>query len=94
MKSCNLLEDLNFIGAFEKENEVSYTFRFNLIANDSDVKTNFQKVIEFFSKNKIKYSIILPPPNTTGVSHLRPARDATTQAVMIRYKRLKGFNTL
>ena len=53
-KSCNLLEDLNFIGAFEKENEVSYTFRFNLISNDSDVKTNFQKVIEFFSKNKIK----------------------------------------
>ena len=53
-KSCKLLEELNFIGAVEKEKEVSYTFRFNLIANDSDVKPNFQKVIEFFSKNKVK----------------------------------------
>ncbi|MGL5591462.1 MAG: phenylalanine--tRNA ligase subunit beta [Mycoplasmoidaceae bacterium] len=53
-KSCNLIESLKFISAFEKGDEISYTFRFNLISNDNDVKINFQKVIDFFIKNNLK----------------------------------------
>ncbi|MGL5640202.1 MAG: phenylalanine--tRNA ligase subunit beta [Mycoplasmoidaceae bacterium] len=53
-KSCNLIESLKFISAFEKDNEISYTFRFNLVSTDSDVKINFQKVIDFFIKNNLK----------------------------------------
>ncbi|MGL4616634.1 MAG: phenylalanine--tRNA ligase subunit beta [Mycoplasmoidaceae bacterium] len=53
-KSCNLIESFKFINAFEKEGGISYTFRFNLNSNDSDVKMNFQKVIDFFTKNNLK----------------------------------------
>lgn len=40
------------------------------------------------------FSIILPPPNVTGVLHLGHAWDGTIQDLLIRYKRLQGFNTL
>lgn len=52
------------------------------------------KLFDKKNNDKIKYSIILPPPNITGVLHLGHAWDGTIQDVMIRYKRLKGFNTL
>lgn len=40
------------------------------------------------------FSIILPPPNVTGLLHLGHAWDSTIQDLLIRYKRLQGFNTL
>lgn len=40
------------------------------------------------------FSIILPPPNVTGLLHLGHAWDGTIQDLLIRYKRLQGFNTL
>ena len=40
------------------------------------------------------YSIILPPPNVTGTLHMGHALGMTTQDIMIRYKRMKGFKTL
>lgn len=39
-----------------------------------------------------KFSIILPPPNVTGHLHLGHALDGTIQDVLIRYKKLCGFN--
>ncbi|MGL5246342.1 MAG: valine--tRNA ligase [Mycoplasmoidaceae bacterium] len=52
------------------------------------------KLFDKNNNNKPKYYIILPPPNITGILHLGHAWDGTIQDVMIRYKRLKGFNTL
>ena len=52
------------------------------------------KLFDKKNNDKIKYSIILPPPNITAVLHLGHAWDGTIQDVMKRYKRHKGFNTL
>jgi valyl-tRNA synthetase len=43
---------------------------------------------------KPPFSIILPPPNVTGFLHLGHALDHTIQDVMIRWKRMNGFNAL
>ena len=40
------------------------------------------------------FSLIMPPPNVTGKLHMGHALDATTQDSLIRYKRMKGFETL
>ena len=40
------------------------------------------------------FTIVIPPPNVTGALHLGHALNNTLQDVLIRYKRLKGFNTL
>jgi valyl-tRNA synthetase len=37
-----------------------------------------------------KYSIVIPPPNVTGVLHLGHALNNTMQDIMIRYKRMSG----
>lgn len=46
------------------------------------------------NSNKPKFSIILPPPNVTGQLHLGHAWDGAIQDVLIRYKKLKGFDAL
>lgn len=43
---------------------------------------------------KPPFSIILPPPNVTGFLHMGHALDHTIQDLMIRWKRMKGFNAL
>lgn len=52
----------------------------------------------FFKPKKGKqnkaFSIIMPPPNVTGRLHMGHALDGTTQDSIIRYKRMKGFETL
>ncbi len=40
------------------------------------------------------YSIVIPPPNVTGVLHVGHALNNTMQDILIRYKRMSGFNTL
>jgi valyl-tRNA synthetase len=40
------------------------------------------------------FSIIMPPPNVTGQLHMGHALDITTQDALIRFKRMKGFETL
>src|SRR3990167_1106537 len=42
---------------------------------------------------KPKYTIVIPPPNVTGVLHLGHALNNTMQDIMIRYKRMSGFET-
>lgn len=43
---------------------------------------------------KPPYCIILPPPNVTGFLHMGHALDHTLQDVLIRWKRMSGFNAL
>ena len=40
------------------------------------------------------YSIVIPPPNVTGKLHLGHAWDVTLQDMIIRQKRMQGFDTL
>ncbi len=40
------------------------------------------------------FSIVIPPPNVTGVLHVGHALNNTLQDVLIRYKRMMGFNAL
>lgn len=45
-------------------------------------------------KTKEPYTIVIPPPNITGKLHMGHALDDTIQDILIRYKRMQGFNTL
>ncbi|TDF97629.1 valine--tRNA ligase [Paenibacillus piri] len=40
------------------------------------------------------YTIVIPPPNVTGMLHIGHALDCTLQDIMIRTKRMQGFDTL
>ncbi len=46
------------------------------------------------NKEKGNYCIMMPPPNVTGKLHMGHALDGTLQDILIRYKRMEGFNTL
>ena len=45
-------------------------------------------------KTKKPFTIVMPPPNITGQLHMGHALDNTMQDILIRYKRMKGFNAL
>ena len=40
------------------------------------------------------YSIVIPPPNVTGVLHIGHALNNTLQDILIRFKRMEGYNVL
>ena len=45
-------------------------------------------------KEKKPFTIMMPPPNATGVLHMGHALGLTIQDILIRYKRMRGFATL
>ena len=45
-------------------------------------------------KEKESYCIMMPPPNVTGKLHMGHALDDTIQDILIRFKRMQGYNTL
>ncbi len=45
-------------------------------------------------KNKKPFTIVIPPPNITGQLHMGHALDNTLQDILIRWKRMQGYNTL
>lgn len=45
-------------------------------------------------ETKESYCIMMPPPNVTGKLHMGHALDGTIQDVLVRYKRMNGYNTL
>lgn len=44
--------------------------------------------------DKEPFTIVLPPPNITGQLHMGHALDQTIQDILIRFKRMQGFETL
>jgi valyl-tRNA synthetase len=69
--------------------------------NPSEVETKTYQWWEssgFFKaaekSNKPPYCIILPPPNVTGFLHMGHALDHSIQDLLVRYKRMTGFNVL
>ncbi len=45
-------------------------------------------------KTKERFCIMMPPPNVTGKLHMGHALDDTIQDILIRFKRMQGYNTL
>lgn len=53
-----------------------------------------KKYFEAGDTSKKPYSIVIPPPNVTGKLHLGHAWDTTLQDMIIRHKRMQGFDAL
>ena len=51
----------------------------------------FHAVVE---EEKEPYSIVIPPPNVTGQLHMGHALDNTLQDILMRWRRMQGYNTL
>ena len=45
-------------------------------------------------RSKKPFTIVMPPPNITGQLHMGHALDITMQDILIRYKRMQGYNAL
>ena len=61
------------------------------IYNDWEQSGDF---IPDMSKNSEAYSVVIPPPNVTGVLHMGHALDDTLQDILIRYNRMLGKKVL
>ena len=46
------------------------------------------------NKDKKPFTIVMPPPNITGQLHMGHALDNTMQDILIRYKRMQGYEAL
>ncbi len=76
-----------------------------MLHREYDPKDIEQKWYDFWLENKYfhadedneekrPYTIVIPPPNVTGVLHMGHALNNTMQDIMIRYKRMDGYNAL
>ena len=45
-------------------------------------------------RDRKPFTIVMPPPNITGKLHMGHALDNTLQDILIRYKRMQGYNAL
>lgn len=45
-------------------------------------------------ENKKPYTIVIPPPNITGQLHMGHALDETLQDILVRFRRMQGYDTL
>lgn len=69
-----------------------------------DAKATEEEVYKFWEENecfkadatsaKPPYSIVIPPPNVTGVLHMGHALDGTLQDILTRYHRMSGYEAL
>ena len=76
----------------------------NNIPKVYDPKSFEKKWYEYWEQNKLfhaevdkskkPYSIVIPPPNVTGQLHMGHALDNTLQDILIRWRRMQGYNTL
>jgi len=63
-----------------------------------------KRLYDYWLKNKFfhaqdsseapSFSIVIPPPNVTGMLHMGHALNNTLQDIIIRFKRMQGYNTL
>ena len=71
--------------------------RINPVEYESSVYKFWLEKNLFHADEKSKkpmFSIVIPPPNVTGVLHMGHALDETIQDTLARYKRLKGYEVL
>ena len=55
---------------------------------------NKELFVASVDQKKRPYCIVIPPPNITGILHMGHAFNNTLQDILIRYKRMKGFESL
>jgi len=70
---------------------------FNFKEKEDEIYSTWEKNGYFkpsMDKTRESYCIMMPPPNVTGKLHMGHALDAAIQDFLIRYKRMKGYNTL
>ena len=94
---------------FAKGMRIHHTFRKENVMSKELAKTYDPKGIEdriyqkwldkkYFhaevDKTKKPFTIVIPPPNITGQLHMGHALDNTMQDILIRYKRMQGYNAL
>jgi valyl-tRNA synthetase len=78
-----------------EENNLSTKFNPTEIESGRYEKWLAQDLFKPSGDKKAKpYSIVIPPPNVTGKLHLGHAWDTTLQDMIIRQKRMQGFDTL
>lgn len=80
---------------------MNYNHKLNDKYNPKDFEGKIYKETEekgYFkanmNKEKDSYCIMMPPPNVTGKLHMGHALDGTIQDILIRFKRMQGYNTL
>ncbi len=80
--------------------KINFPKNFNAQSHEKKIYQKWQKG-GFFSPSAVKnfsgkknYSIVMPPPNVTGVLHLGHALTLTLEDILIRYHRMKGFRTV
>ncbi len=71
--------------------------KYNHLMVEKD-KYNYWKEKGYFEadnkSNKEPFCIVIPPPNVTGKLHIGHAYDTSIQDAIVRYKRMKGYDTL
>lgn len=76
---------------------MSLETKFNHIEIEKDKYKNWVESGLFtadVTSSKEPYSIVLPPPNVTGKLHLGHAWDGTLQDILIRFKKMNGYETM
>lgn len=70
--------------------------KYNHLEVEKGKYENWKKkgLFESGKEDKTPFTIVIPPPNVTGRLHLGHAWDTTLQDVIIRYKRMCGFDAL
>jgi len=64
---------------------------------DSPVHAAYEKLKKSSSPEELKkatFTVVIPPPNVTGVLHMGHGLNNTLQDIVVRYHRMKGDNTL
>mgnify|MGYP001625059686 FL=1 len=84
--------------------ENTKTINFSDLPTTYDAKSTEEKIYKFWEENecfkadakspKKPFSIVIPPPNVTGVLHMGHAIDETLQDILVRYHRMSGYETL
>jgi len=67
--------------------------------NPAEIETKWYRYWEekgYFTPKGVgeKFSIVIPPPNITGRIHMGHALNITLQDIVVRYKRMKGYDVL
>ena len=70
--------------------------RYNHLEVEKDKYQNWKSKGYFASGDKSKdpFSIVIPPPNVTGKLHIGHAWDTTIQDIIVRYKKMQGYDVL
>ena len=80
------------------------TVQINDLPTVYDAKSTEEEIYKFWEENQMfkadahspkkPFSIVIPPPNVTGVLHMGHALDETLQDILVRYHRMSGYEAL